>query len=87
MTWTKGKEDELRGCIGTFAPQKLSKILSRYALISALQDSRFDPISKSELHELSRLTLIPMAKVTAARSFLRLPLSRDGTRKALSSIS
>ena len=53
MTWTKGKEDELRGCIGTFAPQKLSKILSRYALISALQDSRFDPISKSELHELS----------------------------------
>ena len=53
MTWTKGKEDELRGCIGTFAPQKLSKILSRYALISALQDTRFDPISKSELPELS----------------------------------
>lgn len=34
VTW-KIKED-LRGCIGTFSPSKLSVILSNYALISAL---------------------------------------------------
>ena len=53
VTWTKGSSDELRGCIGTFAPQKLSKILGKYALISALEDTRFDPISKKEVPKLN----------------------------------
>ncbi len=43
----------LRGCIGTFEPQPLSTGLSSYALISALQDTRFDPIAPSELPSLS----------------------------------
>lgn len=42
VTW-KIKED-LRGCIGTFSPSKLSNILSNYALVSALEDDRFDPV-------------------------------------------
>ncbi|KAK4642401.1 hypothetical protein QC761_508490 [Podospora bellae-mahoneyi] len=42
----------LRGCIGTFEPQPLATGLSSYALISALQDSRFHPISSSELPKL-----------------------------------
>jgi uncharacterized protein (TIGR00296 family) len=54
VTWTKGKEDDLRGCIGTFAPQRLSTILGKYALISALQDDRFDPV---ELHEVKHLNV------------------------------
>ena len=36
VTWKKGAEEELRGCIGTFAGQRLSKILGKYALVSAL---------------------------------------------------
>lgn len=52
VTWTKGKDDDLRGCIGTFAGQRLSKILGKYALISALQDTRFDPIAKHEVPHL-----------------------------------
>ena len=39
----KGK---LRGCIGTFSFGELSKNLGQYALIAALKDTRFDPISK-----------------------------------------
>jgi uncharacterized protein (TIGR00296 family) len=52
VTWhTTG--DELRGCIGTFTSEPLSKNLSQYALISALQDSRFPPITSQELSSLS----------------------------------
>jgi uncharacterized protein (TIGR00296 family) len=47
VTWKI--KDELRGCIGTFAPAQLSSILSKYALISALEDDRFDPIQMSEV--------------------------------------
>ncbi|KAK4203576.1 AMMECR1 domain-containing protein [Triangularia verruculosa] len=42
----------LRGCIGTFEAQPLTTGLSSYALISALQDSRFHPISLGELPKL-----------------------------------
>ncbi|KAK4178508.1 AMMECR1 domain-containing protein [Triangularia setosa] len=42
----------LRGCIGTFEAQPLTTGLSSYALISALQDSRFHPIALSELPKL-----------------------------------
>jgi AMME syndrome candidate gene 1 protein len=47
VTW-KIKND-LRGCIGTFSPAQLSTILGKYALISAFEDDRFDPISLKEL--------------------------------------
>lgn len=43
VTWMHS--GDLRGCIGTFDPEKLSKILGEYSLISALEDDRFDPIS------------------------------------------
>ncbi|KAK0124006.1 hypothetical protein ONS95_008995 [Cadophora gregata] len=42
----------LRGCIGTFEPQNLSIGLEQYTLISALQDTRFSPITTSELPSL-----------------------------------
>mmetsp|Transcript_37319 Transcript_37319/g.96490 ORF Transcript_37319/g.96490 Transcript_37319/m.96490 type:complete len:193 (-) Transcript_37319:2735-3313(-) len=44
-----GFEYHLRGCIGTFSPQPLLEGLKRYALASAFEDSRFEPISKSEV--------------------------------------
>ncbi|KAK4218439.1 AMMECR1 domain-containing protein [Rhypophila decipiens] len=39
----------LRGCIGTFEPQLIEDGLSSYALTSALHDTRFHPITASEL--------------------------------------
>lgn len=42
----------LRGCIGTFESQPLSSGLPSYALTSALQDTRFHPISRAELPSL-----------------------------------
>ncbi|KAG4102049.1 DUF51 family protein [Neocallimastix lanati (nom. inval.)] len=55
VTWHKiyHGEEYLRGCIGNFNPMEVHQGLKRYALISALQDSRFDPISKKELPKLT----------------------------------
>ncbi|WPT11375.1 hypothetical protein PSENEW3n2_00000814 [Picochlorum sp. SENEW3] len=59
VTWNKQEdgyhdgEVTLRGCIGTFAPQDITKGLEEYAIISALRDSRFPPISQAELSALS----------------------------------
>lgn len=51
VTWKI--EDDLRGCIGTFHSDDLEKILPKYTLISALEDTRFDPISSKELQLLN----------------------------------
>lgn len=57
VTWNTYENDEdpedeevsLRGCIGTFENQELSSAVAEYAIISAIHDSRFSPISKREL--------------------------------------
>ncbi|CEG84838.1 hypothetical protein RMATCC62417_18590 [Rhizopus microsporus] len=46
-------EQRLRGCIGNFGAQKLHNGLLKYALISALKDSRFPPIRLAEFPRLS----------------------------------
>ena len=54
VTWTLGKEKELRGCIGTFEESKLDTQVGKYALKSAFEDYRFeDPINKNELKSLN----------------------------------
>ncbi|CAG9991482.1 unnamed protein product [Clonostachys byssicola] len=45
-------ETSLRGCIGTFEPLPLSSGIPEYALIAALHDTRFSPISRRELSSL-----------------------------------
>ncbi|KAJ4290920.1 hypothetical protein N0V90_010116 [Kalmusia sp. IMI 367209] len=55
VTWNvvqKNGEKRLRGCIGTFEAQELDDGLRSYALTSALEDTRFHPISLRELHTL-----------------------------------
>ncbi|GFP54869.1 hypothetical protein ACSS6W_002760 [Trichoderma asperelloides] len=56
ITWNTVDPDDqdvsLRGCIGTFESQPLAEGIHEYALISALQDTRFRPISKRELPSL-----------------------------------
>lgn len=56
VTWntvTKHGDKRLRGCIGTFEAQPLDSGLGSYALTSALDDTRFLPISAHELPSLS----------------------------------
>jgi len=56
VTWntnTKSGEKRLRGCIGTFEAQELDEGLKSYALTSAFDDTRFNPISARELSTLS----------------------------------
>eukprot|EP00002_Diphylleia_rotans_P009519 TRINITY_DN1985_c0_g1_i2.p1 TRINITY_DN1985_c0_g1~~TRINITY_DN1985_c0_g1_i2.p1 ORF type:complete len:207 (+),score=32.27 TRINITY_DN1985_c0_g1_i2:78-698(+) len=56
VTWNKvgrGGRKELRGCIGTFAESPLHSTLPRYAIISATEDRRFNPVSLSEIEYLS----------------------------------
>ncbi|KAN0040489.1 hypothetical protein ACTA71_008826 [Dictyostelium dimigraforme] len=45
-------EPILRGCIGTFAEKTLVEGLHKFALTSALKDSRFSAITKKELTKL-----------------------------------
>ncbi|KAG0682945.1 hypothetical protein C6P40_004879 [Pichia californica] len=56
VTWNivdlKNDEHELRGCIGNFSNLKLPDYVKKYALISALEDSRFNPINKFELEKI-----------------------------------
>ncbi|KAH6996904.1 AMMECR1 domain-containing protein [Ilyonectria destructans] len=51
VTWNTMEDGEpsLRGCIGTFESQPLSEGIPEYSLVSALHDTRFSPIRKSEL--------------------------------------
>ncbi|PWN46284.1 hypothetical protein IE81DRAFT_2992 [Ceraceosorus guamensis] len=51
VTWntTKDGSTRLRGCIGTFAAKPLAKGLAEYAIISAFEDTRFNPIREREL--------------------------------------
>ena len=53
VTWTTGKQKNLRGCIGTFASNNLEKNLKKFALTAALQDDRFPPISEKEIKNLN----------------------------------
>ncbi|KAK3064472.1 hypothetical protein LTS18_006928 [Coniosporium uncinatum] len=55
VTWntiSRNGHRSLRGCIGTFEAQELDEGLRSYALTSALEDTRFHPISKTELQNL-----------------------------------
>ncbi|KAJ5616307.1 hypothetical protein N7537_001421 [Penicillium hordei] len=62
VTWntlSRSGHKSLRGCIGTFEGQELAAGLKSYALTSAFDDTRFEPIPKSLLPSLScSLTLL-----------------------------
>lgn len=51
VTWNK--KGDLRGCIGTFSPLPIEDVITQYAIISAFEDTRFDPIREKELKDLS----------------------------------
>lgn len=51
ITWNKN--EQLRGCIGTFQPLPIESGTKRFSLTSSLQDPRFPPIGKLEFKLLS----------------------------------
>ena len=53
VTWTTGKNKDLRGCIGTFHSDDLEKNLKNFALSAAFEDSRFPPINEKEIPTLN----------------------------------
>lgn len=53
VSYYKGKNKNLRGCIGTFAKEQLKVLLPKYALVAANEDNRFKPITALEINELS----------------------------------
>lgn len=53
VSWESGPDRILRGCIGTFNAKNLHLGLSEYAVRSAFNDSRFDPITRDELTKLN----------------------------------
>ena len=53
VTWYIEKEEDLRGCIGTFSSSDIRTTLPKYALIAAMQDTRFEPIRMSEVRKLT----------------------------------
>ena len=49
VTWKiKGM---LRGCIGTFSPDRHSVLLPQYAVIAAIKDSRFKPMTLNDVNK------------------------------------
>lgn len=52
VTWKKHPSQELRGCIGNFGKLNLGAGLRDYALVAALQDSRFSPVQLAEVGQL-----------------------------------
>ena len=53
VTWTKGKQQNLRGCIGTFLSDDLEENLKNFAISAAFKDSRFPPINEREIPSLN----------------------------------
>ncbi|KAG5683679.1 hypothetical protein PVAND_012945 [Polypedilum vanderplanki] len=79
VTWKIGRDQRLRGCIGTFSEMNLHSGLKEYALTSALKDSRFDPISKDELPRLS-VSVSILQGFEEARGYLDWTLGVHGIR-------
>jgi hypothetical protein len=83
ITWNTVDPDDqdvsLRGCIGTFESQPLTEGIHEYAIISALQDTRFRPISKRALM-VSEFRFQIAAAATVRRIFQTWHWSRDGPR-------
>ncbi|MEM3387473.1 MAG: TIGR00296 family protein [Nitrososphaerales archaeon] len=80
----KGKEHELRGCIGLVQPKiPLSEALIEAAISAATEDPRFEPIKPQELNnlifEVSVLTPPERLKAASPREYLNLiKIGRDG---------
>ena len=49
VTWTIG--GNLRGCIGTFAEDKLGATIQKFSLVAAVRDTRFPPMTMKDMDQ------------------------------------
>lgn len=71
-------EDQLRGCIGTLAPEgDLSRTVPRFALSAALEDPRFPPLAASEL-PLCRIEISVLTPPRLVENIQEIEVGRDG---------
>lgn len=75
ITWRTKKI--LRGCIGTFKSKNLGENLMEYAIESAFNDSRFDPINLKEVEDLSCEVSL-LSSTVKCKNYLDWELGKDG---------
>ncbi|VDP90821.1 unnamed protein product [Echinostoma caproni] len=68
VIWIHGRDDSLRGCVGTFTALNIHHGLREYAITSALKDSRFSPITEEEFPHLTSSALRQSIRLTRYRS-------------------
>ena len=69
--------DNLRGCIGNLGGLNIQEGIPKYALIAALNDTRFSPIKKSELPRLN-VAVSLLINYTEAKSALQWEVGKHG---------
>ena len=75
---TLHKKGELRGCVGTFdASKPLVENVKRMAVAAAFQDSRFSPVTKSELGEI-HIEISVLGPLVKMNSLEELVIGRHG---------
>jgi AmmeMemoRadiSam system protein A len=75
---TLRKEGQLRGCIGTLAPEgDLSRMVPRFALRAALEDPRFEPLEEGEL-PVCRIEISVLTPPRLLDDAKRVEVGRDG---------
>lgn len=78
---TLHKRGNLRGCIGRFSPADipLYQVVSQMAIAAATQDTRFNPVSKTELPEI-RYEISVLSMLKKADDWKKIRLGVDGVK-------
>ena len=77
VTWTIGPNKHLRGCIGTFSSLALHNGLRKFAITSAMNDSRFNPITRDEFAHL-HVSVSILTQFEEAEDYLDWEIGRHG---------
>jgi AmmeMemoRadiSam system protein A len=80
---TLTKDEQLRGCIGNFEPEDpVYKVIQNVAVSAAVRDSRFTPVTKSELPELE-IEISTMSPQKLISNWQDIQIGKHGVRIVL----
>lgn len=71
------KKGQLRGCIGTLSEDEIWKQVQKYAVFSAFNDPRFEPLDKSELPDIS-IEISIIKEIQDVENISDIKLGEDG---------
>lgn len=74
---TLRKKGELRGCIGTLSEDELWLQVQKYAVFSAFNDPRFEPVKPEELNDIS-VEISIIEDVSDVENISEIKLGEDG---------